>query len=78
MSRIRRPMKQLQLVELSYEISDPRSGWADTTWRRSPLPGPSSSVPESRPVLRCSPPFETGASVGYRSLNTPFGSSEVH
>ena len=78
MSRTRSVTTQLQPVVQSFAISEPTYGWEDTHWRRSRRPTRSSSVPESPRPQECSLPYVLGASVGYRSLSSPAGSSQVH
>ena len=78
MSRIRRARTQLQLVEPLSGPSEPMSVSAGTTSRGSPRPAPSSSARALRRERPSSPLCELGASVGYRNLNSPAGSSLVH
>ncbi len=78
MARTRTVTTQLQPVVQPSAISEPMSGWEDTPWRRSPGRTPSSSVPESHPEYPFSLPYVLGASIGYRSLSSPAGSSRVH
>ena len=78
MSRTRAPTLQLQLVATSSGAWGPKSSWERTTRSGSPRRTLSSPARGSRPALRCSEPSAVGASIGYRSLSSPAGSSRVH
>ncbi len=78
MSRIRVRMKQLQLVEPSWEMPASQSSWDDTTSNGSPAPVSSSPARESLRTLRCSESSFGGEFSGSRSQSWPLGSSLVH
>ena len=78
MSRICAPTPRLEVVETSFEPSESMSMKVDTTndalrrriWLWSAL--------ASRRASQSWPAYAVGASVGYRSSNSPFGSSALH
>jgi hypothetical protein len=78
MSRICALTPQLQVLETSSEVGVQSSSWDRTTRPASRRRSPWWSVRESRRTLMCSARSDIGVSVGYRSLNSPFGSCAVH